>query len=165
MKGTSHPKNSQAILSRRAFVKHLGGAAVIAARSASLPLGLPGPSGTHPIKVGPLSVEPQSGRLTGVSNYFAGTEYPPARWRFEIQLEDVSLKSQAAPNVNVERGADSARVLYDYPDHEVVHTVQSGPVAGFAECVLKVRHKTGKPFCVRRVTCGEFRFINLNPAS
>jgi len=144
--------------SRRTLVKHLGGAAAIAAQGASLPWCQAETSGTHPIQLGPLSLDAQSGRLVRIINSAIGKEYPLADWRFEVQLEDHSLKSESARKVHVERGADSVRIIYDYPDYEVVHTVRSGPVAGFAECVLQVRHKAEKPFYVRRVTCGEFRF-------
>ena len=150
MKRTPQPKNCKGNLSRRAFVKQVGGAAVIAAQSASLPLCLAGSGGSQLIKVGPLSVAAKSGHLLRVNNAATGTEYPLDGWRFEIQLEDVSLKLETAQKVSVGRGANSVRVLYDYPNHEVVHTVESGPIAGFAESRLKVRHKAGKAS-----TCGE----------
>ena len=146
------------MLSRRTLVKHLGGAAAIAAQGASLPWCLAEASGTNHIQLGPLSLDAQSGRLLCIGNSATGTEYPLAGWRFEVQLEGGLLKPEGARKVHVERGADSARVIYDYDDYEVVHTVRSGPIARFAECVLQVRHKAGKPFYVRRVTCGEFRF-------
>lgn len=147
-------------LSRRTLVKKLGGAAALAAQGASLPWCLAGMSGTESVRVGPLSLDAQSGRLLCVSNAAAGTEYPLASWLFEILLEGCTLKPEGARKVRVERAAESVRVVYDYSDYEVVHAVRSGPVAGFAECVLQVRHKAGQPFYVRRVTCGEFRFGN-----
>jgi hypothetical protein len=145
-------------LSRRTLVKKLGGAAAIIAQSTSLPWCLAATSGTNPIQLGPLSLDAHSGRLLCIGNSAAGTEYPIAGWRFEVQIEGLSLKSDEARKVHVERAANSARVIYDYSDYEVVHTLRSGPVVGFAECALQVRHKAGQPFYVRRVTCGEFRF-------
>jgi hypothetical protein len=156
MKGTTPPSNSNANLSRREFVKQIGGAAVIAAQSVSPPFCFAGSGGS--IKAGPLSIAAKSGRPLRISNAATGSEYHLDEWRFEIQLDDVLLKLETAQKVSVESSANSVRVLYDYPSHEVLHTVQSGPIAGFAESVLKVRHKAGKGIYVRRVTCGEFRF-------
>ena len=147
-------------LSRRTLVKKLGGAAALAAQGASLPWGLAGMSAPEPVRLGPLSLDAQSGRLLCVGNAATGTEYPLAGWLFEILLEGCTLRPEGARKVHVERVAESARVVYGYSDYEVVHTVRSGPVAGFAECVLQVRHKAGQPFYVRRVTCGEFGFRN-----
>ncbi len=158
MRVKCQPVNSGKNLTRRAFVAQMGSAAVIASQSASLPACLAAAAETQPVRIGPLTLEAQSGRLLGINNSAAGTEYLLTGWRFEIQLQDVSLKSETAPTVNFERDGDSVRFIYGYPEYDVVHTLQSGAVAGFAECVLKVRHKAGKPFCVRRVTCGEFRF-------
>ena len=149
--------NDEETLSRRTLVKKLGGAA-IAVQSAGLPWRLAGAGGPHSMGYGPLRLDAQSGRPVSIHNPATGTQYPLSGWSFEVQLEGRALKPEGAQSVHVEQGADSARVVYEYPDYEVTHVVSSGPVAGFAECVLRVRQKSARSFYVRRVTCGEFRF-------
>ena len=102
----------------------------------------------------PAQTDPDTGRLVRIANDAAGEAYPLERWRFEIQLEGVTLTPESARQRRSNPGAGELRFSYDYPDYRVDQLYRIPAVKGFAEYILRISRKDKRPFAVANVDVG-----------
>ncbi len=88
-------------------------------------------------------------------------DYLPSRWGFRIQLEDAILGYDSANPGKVDVKTIEDRIGFDFSDYRVMLLPRENVTEAVSEYTLRVKHKKGQSFRVKKVVCGIFEFAQL----